>query len=286
MTEAALRYRIREGGPWRVLLPGVYMAETGTSTMAQREVAAVLYAGPDSVLTGAAALRRYGVRVPSTDMIDVLVPVHRRRADSGFVRLYRTTRMPARPSVEGALRFAPSARAVADAARLLASFRDVRAVVADAVQRGKCLPERLVDELNEGPVRRSAHLRLALAEIADGIRSTAEADLKDVIKRSHLPEPLFNPRLFAGSTFIGAPDAWWPDAGVAVEVDSREWHLSPDDWERTMSRRARMSAHGIIVLHFTPHQIRDQPKEVAGAIRSALQAAAGRSLPIRALPAR
>jgi very-short-patch-repair endonuclease len=97
---------------------------------------------------------------------------------------------------------------------------------------------------------------------------------------------MFNARLFAGETFIASPDCWWPGAGVAVEVDSREWHLSPRGWEQTMSRRARMSSLGIIVLHFTPRQIRSQPKLVAETIRSALEAAANRpALPIRALPA-
>jgi hypothetical protein len=40
------------------------------------------------------------------------------------------------------------------------------------------------------------------------------------------------------------------------------------------------------VLHFTPRQIRSQPKLVAGTIRSTLEAAANRpALAIRALPA-
>jgi hypothetical protein len=143
-----------------------------------------------------------------------------------------------------------------------------------------------MDELNGGPVRSSALLRLALDDIAAGIRSPAEADLRILIKRSSLPEPMFNPRLFAGDIFIASPDCWWPDAGVAGEVDSREWHLSPEDWEQTMSRRTRMSAHGIIVLHFSPRQIRTHPGQVAGAIRSALDSAAGRALPITAVPAR
>jgi very-short-patch-repair endonuclease len=285
MTESALRHRLREGGPWRVLLPGVYLTVTGNSTIPQRDVASILYAGPGSVVTGAAALRQYEIRAPSTGFVDVLVPVERRRIDSGFVRLHRTARIPAQVLTDGALRYAPSARAVADATRLLASLRDVRAVVADAVQRGRCLPQSLVAELNAGPKRQSAQLRLVLGEIADGIRSTAEADLKDLIKRSHLPEPLFNARLFVGNAFIAAPDCWWPDAGVVVEVDSREWHLSPEGWERTMSRRSRMSSHGIVVLHFTPHQIRTEPREVAEVIRSALQAAADRFLPITTLPA-
>jgi hypothetical protein len=35
--------------------------------------------------------------------------------------------------------------------------------------------------------------------------------------------------------FIAEPDAWWTDAGVAGEIESREWYLSPRDWERTLT---------------------------------------------------
>src|SRR5580704_4864777 len=90
-----------------------------------------------------------------------------------------------------------------------------------------------------------------------------------------------------GGSFIAEPDAWWTDAGVAGEIESREWHLSPRDWERTLARDARMSAYGIIVLQFPPKRLRTEPQVVAAEIRSAL--AAGRSrgpLDIRALPAR
>jgi len=47
-----------------------------------------------------------------------------------------------------------------------------------------------------------------------------------------------------------------------------------------------MSAHGIIVLHFTPGQIRREPERVLAAIRKALASAAGRPpLDIRTVPA-
>ena len=81
-------------------------------------------------------------------------------------------------------------------------------------------------------------------------------------------------------------DAWWPDAGVAAEVDSREWHLSPQSWEETMRRHARLTALGILVLHFSPRQVRGEPKEVVAAIRSALGSRAGQGLAdIQARPA-
>ena len=138
VTASALRHRLRAGGPWRTLLPGVYIAVTGTPTTLQQEMAAMLYAGSGSVITGPAALRCHHIRGPSAELVDVLVPATRKRRDAAFVRLHRTTRMPERVWQAGPLHYAPPARAVADAVRDMTSLRDVRAVVADAVQRGRC----------------------------------------------------------------------------------------------------------------------------------------------------
>ena len=97
---------------------------------------------------------------------------------------------------------------------------------------------------------------------------------------------MFNARLYIGPDLLAVPDAWWPDAGVAVEVESREWHLSPEDWERTMRRSRRMSAKGILVVHVTPHQIRTEAERIAADIRDALEAGRARPpLAIRTLPA-
>lgn len=259
LTRHALRHRLRPGGPWRNLLPGVYVATTGTPTIVQQEMAALLHAGPGSVITGPAAVRHHRIRGPAADVIDVLIPASRKRRDAAFVRLHRTTRMPGRMSKFGPLHYALPARAVADAVRDLASLRDVRAVVADAVQRGCCQIQDLHAELMAGPNVGSALLREALTDVADGIRSTAEGDLKDLLIKSGLPMPLFNPSVFDGGILIARPDAWWPELGVAVEVDSREWHMSPEDHASTLARGRRMAVHQMVVLRFTPKQIRPHP---------------------------
>ncbi len=95
-----------------------------------------------------------------------------------------------------------------------------------------------------------------LAEVADGVRSNAEGDLRALMKRASLPAPMFNANLYVGDEFLASPDAWWRELGVAAEVDSKEWHLSPEDWEQTLARHARMTAQGILVLHFPPSKIR------------------------------
>ena len=118
--------------------------------------------------------------------------------------------------------------------------------------------------------------REALTDVADGIRSAAEGDLKDLLAASRLPMPLFNASVYDGRAFVAKPDAWWPEFGIALEVDSQEWHLSPHDHARTLERQRRMAKHGILVLPFTPRQIRTQPAEVLAAIRDAIENARGR----------
>jgi hypothetical protein len=284
-TLATLRYRTRTGGPWRQVLPGVYLDHNGPLASGQREIAAVLYAGRECVVTGQAALLWQGVRAPLTDVVDVLIPAATKLQSAGFVRTSRTRRMPADPVLRDGIRWAPVARAVADAARGPLELRDVRALVADAVQHGRCTVRELGQELRDGPKRGSAALRVTVAEVADGVASVAEGDLRRLVKSGRLPEPLYNPKLYVGSEFLAQPDVWWRDAGVAGEVDSREWHLSPEQWARTMARHARMTANGIFVLHFTPRRIKLDGDQILTELRSAIQAGRQRPpLPIRTIP--
>jgi hypothetical protein len=87
MKDRAMQYRVRRGGPWQKLLPGVYLATTGVPSLHQKELAALLYAGPGSMVTGPMALLHHGIRSGAgVDVIDVLVPAGRQRLSSGFAR--------------------------------------------------------------------------------------------------------------------------------------------------------------------------------------------------------
>lgn len=94
LSVKAVRHRLRPEGPWQTLLPGVYVTQTGIPSDDQRDMAALLYAGPRGVLTGAAALRRHGVVAVSGGAVDVLIPAGVQRVDAGFARLHRTVRLP------------------------------------------------------------------------------------------------------------------------------------------------------------------------------------------------
>jgi hypothetical protein len=195
--------------------------------------------------------------------------------------------MPQRMFVAGQVRFAEPPRAVADAARFLTRFDDVRAVVCDAVQRRACTVADLTAELEAGPSAGSALLREALAEVGDGVRSVAEADFRALILRSGLPKPLFNARLLdADGTFIAMVDAWWQDAGVAAEIDSRAYHLAAEDQDRTTERHDKLIAHGVLPLHFPPKRMKTDAAGIVSEIRRAIEKGLQRPpLPVKGLPA-
>jgi hypothetical protein len=287
LSPGALRHRLRPGGPWSVCLPGVYLTATGAPTQAQQETAAVLYGGRHSVLTGAAALRHFRMAAPESAVIDILIPAQSQRRSLSYVRVHRTTRMPEMVYGPPHRVCAPPARATADAVRWLTDLRAARALLAGVIQNRGCALGQLEQELSAGPVQYSALLRSVLAEAADGVRSAPEAELRDLIKKAGLPMPLFNPRLYLpDGTFIACPDAWWPDAGVAVEIDSKRWHLSPDDWERTMDRHDQLSQYSIVTLHFTPHKLRTDQGFVIAKLKNAYKSGIARPrLHLTTLPA-
>ena len=260
----------RSNKKWQKLLPGVYLAVTGTPASDQRMVAAMLYAGKSSVITGSAALRLHRLRPRGPDIVDVLIPWTARRQNVGFVRIHRTRRMP-RMYRTGVVLFAAPARAVADASRLLTSLDDVRAMVADAVQRRCCSIAEIGLELRDGGSRGTAQLRQALAEVRAGTRSVAEIHFRERIARSGLPQPRFNVFLkTSDGADIGEVDAWWGDAGVSVEIDSQEYHFYRADWLRTDAKRGRLLKHGIFPHNIAPARVQNDWDNVCQEIQSSL----------------
>jgi hypothetical protein len=287
LTRKAIEYRLRIGGVWQWLLPSIYLAETGAVTPDQRAVAAQLYAGPRGIITGPVAARWHSLTCAGPNVIDVLIPEPIRLRSAEFVRVHRTRHMPRSFYRTDLVRFTKPARAVADAARFLTRLDDIRNVVSEALLHGKCTLDELSEELAMGGTSRSALFRRALEEGEDGVRSAAEADLRVLILRSGLPKPVFNAQLYdASGRFIAMVDAWWGEAGVAAEVDSRKYHAKATDRDATDIRHNRITAkHGIHVMHYAPTRIRTDRRAIIAELRDAITTGLARPpLPITAIP--
>jgi hypothetical protein len=287
VSRATTRYRCRPGGPWRPLLPGIVSLSNGAPTRSDRRWAALLYAGDGAVLTGLDALALHGMtRMPNpAGPVHLLVPADRRRIGAGRVLAERTDRLP--DPVPGRWPIAPIARAALDFARRSSERNEVRATIAEVVQRGRCTPADLNGELAAGSGRGSALPREVLREVSDGVRSVAEAAARTLVLRTPLPPPMWNPRLYDRyGRFLASPDAWFDDVGMAWEIDSLEWHLGPADYDRTLDRRSVLTAENVLVMHTQPSRITRRPAEVHDELlRNYANAALRPRPPVLAIPA-
>ncbi|MEW1635769.1 hypothetical protein AB0469_17025 [Streptomyces sp. NPDC093801] len=287
VPRTTLTSRTRPGGPWQRLLPRVYLLQTGPPDHRQRALAAVLYAaeptadplaGDTAALTGGAALALLGIRDAPPAPADVLIRGPRRLTALAQVRPVTTSRWPGTLTVSGV----PSARpvrAAADFAARCPSPDRVRSVLAQVVQSGWCHPHDLHAELRSARLLSRPAIRAAAGELLAGVRSIAEARARDVLTGTDLPTPLWNARLYTpDGTFLASPDAYWPDEGVALEIDSAEYHYTRDAWHATL-RRLRLESHGVLVVSATPSIIRDTPQEVLKALHTLLTLTTPRRTP-------
>lgn len=266
--------RCEPGGPWQRMHPGVVLLHNGPPTRDQQVTAALLRAGPGSVLTGAEACRRHSLPAAGTE-IHVLVPG--RVIGSGTLLLERASPVPP-SSVVGGFPVVSAPRAVVDACRRLRSSDAATALVAAAIQKRRCTPESLRAEARTN--RYGTRLVRDVLKELGRAESVAERDARRLSRRIRLTTPHWNVTIAdADGLIIGRPDAWYDDVGLAWEIDSKAFHSGPRDYERTLARNSRYAAAGILVVQTLPNRLRDHPDTVARELKQAHRAAAARSRP-------
>ncbi|SDY68806.1 hypothetical protein SAMN05421504_106391 [Amycolatopsis xylanica] len=273
--------RCLPGGPWQILLPGIILRHNGKPTQDQRATGALLYTGPDAMLTGVEACRRHGLspdELPDDMGIHVLNPHEIKVRSVDYLTVERTRRAPT-PIVRNKLLLSPLVRATTDAVRGLRSVDPIQKLLIEAIQRGRCAPEALLAELDIGTTRGTAIPRRLLKEWAN-IRSIAEARAKALSHRLPVPPSHWNVPLHSqAGHYVGCPDAWWDDIGLAWEIDSFEFHFYREGYARTLTRNNRYAAAGITVVQTVPSRLGTDPAGVLAELKAAYAVAASRVRP-------
>ncbi|HEU4997300.1 MAG TPA: hypothetical protein VFT68_00025 [Lapillicoccus sp.] len=260
VTRAEQRWRLSRS--WRLVLPGVVALGTDVLTVEQRHVAALLYAGPDSWLSGSTAAVVHGLHDNHpTWRVHVLVPPTRKPRERAWVSIRRSYFEDERIVDRGPLRISCRPRALVDA---VAERRDdaSRALFVDVVRRRLV---RLDDVAHWIEARESdgrPWLHAALREAASGVWSLPEADLAALVRTSRvLPDVWANPTLHdAEGRRLTTPDLWFDDVGMAVMVHSRQFHAGTLDWSSTVSADSDLSACRIAVVGVTPEALARDPR--------------------------
>lgn len=284
-TRSAVAHRLRRD--WRFLAPGVIVPHAGPVDEQQRLVAGQLWAGPSAVPTGLHALAALGLeRLPDARPL-FLVRDSCRGRSTRCARAARTTRPALVVRHLGVVRVASAERAVADASRYgQAAPEAITSLTMAVLQRRLTVPVRVEQELWSSRPNRLRPVRRGLEEFTGGAWSLPEAALGRLVQSSTvLPEMLRNCRIRnADGRWLGTPDGYFPDAGLAVQVHSRQFHSGRDGegrdrWVDTVEKDGALISSGVIVLGVTPTTLARRPAAFLRRLEEAYLTHRGRRLP-------
>jgi hypothetical protein len=268
----AIAHRVKRKD-WQVLVTRVVLTTSGVPTQRQRLRAALLHGGEGSALTAFAGCELYELKaIPGSDLVHVAVLAGKAPRSDRFVRILPTTR-PYLSIDRGGLRAVAAPRAVTDACLQMRSQNDVRALVAEAVQRRRASPDALARELKAAPVRGSRMLRQALSEVLDGARSAPEGVLLLALQaRSDLPPYEMNANVYdEHGRWLACSDVVFRRQRLLVEVDGAAWHLSPERWAADLERHTRLESAGWTVLRYPASRVFNDAGGVAAEIAECLR---------------
>jgi very-short-patch-repair endonuclease len=105
-------------------------------------------------------------------------------------------------------------------------------------------------------------------------KSKAERRFRALLRAAGLPEPRTNVA-FRGYTL----DCYWPELGVAVEVQGYKFHSSRKKFERDTRKAATLAAAGLSVSYVTWLQMEHEPFAVVARVAQTLALAAAAAAP-------
>ena len=240
---------------------GVYADHTGSLTWNARAMAAVLF-HPHSALCATSALELAG------DPIHVAIEHPRRGAALPGVRLHRVRHLEERVQwhrIPPRLRIEEAALDVAGAAT---STSDAVAVLAGVVQRRETTAERLLERLEaRDRAPRGTELREIIQDVALGHHSVLERLLLTRVLRPHgLPLGSTQSRGATNGHRTIWRDRIYEDLGLALELDGRAWHDSPEAREEDGWRDLDAAKDGLLTLRLGWPHAEKQPCRTASGL--------------------
>lgn len=260
---------------WVRVQPRVYCEASLPLSQRGRFFAIWLSVGAPMAFTGPAGAVLWEVRRVRSPLValDLAVPDGRWPGTLSGVRLHRVPAL-GHVQVQQGFPVLPLPRVLVDLAAVVTEPA-LRDIVQEVLRLRLCTPQQLAAVMGRGR-RGSARLRSVLAVVADGADSVWERRLAKACLAEGLPPPT-RPLLRApASGRYLRPDLYWQ--GVVVEVDGVLAHssgraLAEDD----RRQNALIAELGLVVLRYTPADIRDRTAEVVAEIARVVRAAAART---------
>lgn len=268
LSGAQIRYRLAIGRLHQVL-PGVYSVGTPVRSHRSRALAVALFAAPAGTLGHHTAAAEHGL-LPPSGPIHLISP--RRFAPRRGIVFHRCRLEPDERTVRDGVPVTTVARTIVD----LAALGDARATER-AIREARFL--RVWDSgavaafLDRRPRRRGAALLRRL--LAEGVadlgrhRSELEVGFTELCREHGISLPESNARVEVGGRTFEV-DCVWRDLRVAIELDGRQAHDTPERFESDRVRDLRLQGVGWRVGRITWAQLEQDPSGTAGHVRALL----------------
>ncbi|MCE2512657.1 MAG: type IV toxin-antitoxin system AbiEi family antitoxin domain-containing protein [Acidimicrobiia bacterium] len=279
MTGTQIKWRVRTGD-WVRVAHGVYRHRSAPDTRIARLLAACLTR--DALASHRAAAALHGIEGFRLNRIEVVVSRGAARPMKGAI-LHQSTQFDLTMPVEctgvpctGLGRTLLDVSAVVSRQRL---DQAIDSVLRDGRLRLTDLYRVLVSHARRGRDGCAA-FRASLEDRGDDLvpLSAWSRMVADLLVESGLSRPVMEHRVHnPDGGFVGQVDLAYPDCRVAIELDSRRWHLNRVSFDKDPERRNRLTILGWTVLNFTwTHYIQDP-----GALCATVKAACGQHHPTK-----
>jgi very-short-patch-repair endonuclease len=261
-----------ESGMWQRPLPRVLRRVGAPDSGRQAAMAAVLWGGPDAVVSHATAGDLWALDGVTTRRIEITVP-RGSAARSPLVIVHWSNKLDRVDRVRlDALPITSPTRTLIDLAAPL-SAHALELAMEDAFRRRLTTPASVGKRLEVlgGPGRPGAAVLRMLLDARRGgpaSASAGEIELERLLTRGGLPTPVRQHPITHGDRTIRV-DFAYPDRRLAIEFDSLRWHtgrakLDNDAERRNLLRAARWE---LVTVTFT--MVRHRPEHTVAVVRNA-----------------
>jgi hypothetical protein len=229
-------------------------------------MAAVLACGPGAVLSHRSAAALLELRDWGGTKIDVTVPGRSRRRHEG-IAVHCSTKLTAKDvTVVNNIPCTSAARTLLDLAEVVTMRQLERSF--DQAEIAEVFDLKAIqDQLARNPTRAGAK---AVREVLEThyigrtpTWSENEEALLAITRPLGIPDPETNKFVILDD---GGPpirvDFTWPEQRVAIEADSRKWHLTRQRFESDRQRDQRLIAAGWTIIRTTWKQMTRRPHEL------------------------
>lgn len=261
---------------WLALYRDVYRVNGAPPTWRGDLLAACWAGGFRAVASHRSAAELHGMPGRRTDLIEITCP-RWRRARQDDVRVHETKALdPVDIAVVDGIAVTSAARTLFDLGGV-SRAGVVELALENALRRGLVTEGALaamVKRLSRsgrpgGPILRD--LLAARAPDRRATESEMETRLLQTIRAHGLPEPVTQYEVWQGASFVGRVDAAYPDARIAIEYDSDEFHSGRAPTRRDRARRHELVAASWLPIDVGPADLRAGGTLACAAISQALR---------------